>query len=140
MISPESVEKARLLYDESGQPTFDEFAREAGYDPAEAPRELPVPGWKHLVMRRHPWRRQLFLAGRNMTVRQLVNTIKVNQWSEEEAAKNTDLPVDAIREAFGYANENSNLLGAEAEFEGLFLAQRGLGLSTNGSYTRRGER
>ena len=74
-------------------------------------------------MRQHPWRRQLFLAGRNMTVRQLVGTVKVNGWSEDEAAKNLDLPVEAVREAFRYANENVKLLTAEAEYEGLFLAQ-----------------
>jgi hypothetical protein len=85
MIAPERVEEARRNYDESGHPTFEEFARQVGYDPAEAPRELPVPGWKHLVKRKHPWRRQLFLAGRNLTVRQLVNTVEVNNWSEEAA-------------------------------------------------------
>jgi uncharacterized protein (DUF433 family) len=130
MIAPESVEEARRRYDESGQPTFDEFAREAGYDPANAPRELPVSGWKHLVRRKHPWRRQLFLSGRNMTVRQMVNTVKVNGWSEDEAAKNLDLPVEAIREAFRYAGENAKLLAAEADYEGLVLAQRGHGSGT----------
>jgi uncharacterized protein (DUF433 family) len=130
MITPETVEEARRCYDESGHPTFEEFARQVGQDPVNAPPELPVPGWKHLVMRKHPWRRQLFLAGRNLTVRQLVNTAKVNDRSEDEAAQNLDLPVEAIREAFRYANENAKLLAAEAEYEGLWLARRGYGRGT----------
>ncbi len=127
MVAPESVEEARRRYDESGHPTFEELARQAGHDPNSAPLELPAPGWKHLVMRKHPWRRQLSLAGRNMTVRQLVSTAKVNGWSEEEAAKNVGLPVEAVREAFRYAEENAKLLAAEAEYEGLYLARRGHG-------------
>ncbi len=130
MITPEGVEEARRRYVESGQPTFEELARQLGQGPATAPQELPVPGWQHLVMRRHPWRRQLSLAGRNMTVRQLVNTVKVNGWSEDEAARNLDLPVEAIREAFRYASENAKLLAAEAEYERLSLARRGHGRGT----------
>jgi uncharacterized protein (DUF433 family) len=130
MITPESVAEARRCYDEAGHPTFEEFARQAGYDPGNAPLELPVPGWHHLVVRKHPWRRQLFLAGRNLTARQLVNTVRVNHWSEDEAAKNLDLPVEAVREALRYASENAKLLAAEAEYERLSLARRGHGRGT----------
>src|SRR5437763_3461997 len=31
--------------------------------------ESPVVPWRHLVARHHPWRKQLYLKGRNMTVR-----------------------------------------------------------------------
>jgi uncharacterized protein (DUF433 family) len=130
MTDPERLEEARRCYDESGDPTFEEFARQVGHDPADAPRELPAPGWQHLVLRKHPWRRQLFLAGRNLTVRQLVNTVRANGWGEDEAAKNLDLPVEAVREAFRYANENAKLLAAEAEYERLYLARRGHGPGT----------
>src|SRR4051812_23459098 len=52
----------------------------------EEPRETPAPPWKHLVVRKHPWRKQLFLKGLNMTVRQLVGGIKANGFTDEEAA------------------------------------------------------
>ena len=32
------------------------------------PRETPAPPWKYLVVRKHPWRKQLYMRGRNMTV------------------------------------------------------------------------
>jgi uncharacterized protein (DUF433 family) len=122
-VSRRRIEAARARHDAAQPVTFEEFARRAGYDPEKAPRELPAPGWNHLVVRRHPWRRQLFLKGRNMTVRQLVGTVKVDGWSEEEAARNVDLPVEAIREALRYAEINRDLLAAEAEYERLVLQE-----------------
>lgn len=101
----------------------------AGAPPLEAgsdqPRESAVPGWQHLVVRRHPWRRQLYLKGRNMTVRQMVGTVKANAWDEEAAARNLDLPLEAIREALRYAEENQELLNFETAYEHLLLAQKG---------------
>src|SRR5262245_64724872 len=40
--------------------------------------ELAVDPWKHLVGRPHPWRKQLYLRGRNMTARQLVGGMRAN--------------------------------------------------------------
>jgi len=85
------------------------------------PREWPVPPWQHLVGRDHPWRKQLYVKGRNMTVRQLVGTVKANQLTPEEAASDLDLPVDAIHEALAYAEKNEELLKIETEIEELFL-------------------
>ena len=128
MISPDQVEAARKRYEAAaGDPTFDDAARTLGYVPEEAPRELPVSGWNHLVLRRHPWKRQLFIRGRNVTVRQLVGNVGVNGSGEEEAAKDLDCSTDAIREALRYADANKELLAAEAEYEYLFLWWRGLG-------------
>lgn len=42
--------------------------------------------WRYLVERRHRWRRQLSLKGRNMTAAQLVATMKVNAMTAEQAA------------------------------------------------------
>jgi hypothetical protein len=63
--------------------------RDVGFGPKEA----PAPPWKHLVMRRHPWRRQLYIKGRNMTVRQLVGTVQANRFTPEQAAEDLGLPV-----------------------------------------------
>jgi hypothetical protein len=98
----------------------------------EEPRERPVPGWEHLVTRKHPWRRQLYLKGRNMTVRQLVGTVKANEWDPAEAARNVDLPVEGILEALRYAEENKELLNFEAAYERLILAQEGCPAASGG--------
>lgn len=83
--------------------------------------------WKHLEARPHPWRRQLYVKGRNMTVRQLVGTVRANQLSEADAAKNLDLPEEAIREALEYAEQNRELLEREAEYERSLLINKGYG-------------
>ena len=75
------------------------------------------------MARWHPWRRQLYLKGRNLTVRQLVGAMKANQFTEEQAAANYNLPVDAIREALTYAEENAELLDLEAAYERYLLVQ-----------------
>jgi uncharacterized protein (DUF433 family) len=87
--------------------------------------ESPVSPWNYLVRRNHPWRQQLSVRGRNMTVRQLVGTVRANQWAEEEAARNLDLPREAIREAFQYAREHEELLAIEGEIERLMLERGG---------------
>jgi uncharacterized protein (DUF433 family) len=89
------------------------------------PLETPVEPWKHLVARKHPWRRQLYIKGRNMTVRQLVWSARVNKLTEEQAAANYHLPVEAIREAFAYADTNRELLDLEGSYEKYLLSQRG---------------
>jgi uncharacterized protein (DUF433 family) len=90
-----------------------------------AGNESPAPPWHHLVKRSHPWRRQLYVRGRNMTVRQLLGTVKANHLSDEEAARNLDLPVEAVREALQYAEENRALLDSEAAYERHLLEGKG---------------
>ncbi len=60
-----------------------------------------------------------------MTVRQLVGGVRANKLSEEQAAANYDLPVEAIREALAYAEENAALLDLEAAYERFLLDQEG---------------
>jgi uncharacterized protein (DUF433 family) len=91
------------------------------------PRETPVEPWKHLVARKHPWRKQLFLKGRNMTVRQLVGTVKANNFSEEQAAKDLGLPVEAIREALAYFDANPEVIELDAAYERYLRKLRGVG-------------
>lgn len=93
--------------------------------PAPAPvkkmREIAVQPWQHLVRRQHPWRKQLYIKGRNMTARQLVGSIKANELDEEQAARNYHLAVEAIREALAYVKQNKGLLETETEIERLML-------------------
>jgi uncharacterized protein (DUF433 family) len=87
-------------------------------------REAVVEPWRHLVRRRHPWRKQLYIQGRNMTARQLVGSMKANQLDEAATAADYRLPVEAVREALAYVESNKELLETEAEIERL-MVQRG---------------
>jgi uncharacterized protein (DUF433 family) len=104
-------------------PLQDEQIRSQGGTHPMAVQEWPAPPWQHLVMRRHPWRRQLYVKGRNMTVRQLVGTIKANQLTVAEAAEDLGLPVEAINEALAYAEKHKDLLESDAAYERHLLAQ-----------------
>jgi uncharacterized protein (DUF433 family) len=93
----------------------------------EPQMETPVEPWKHLVARKHPWRKQLFLKGRNMTVRQLVGGIKANSLTEEQAAASYDLPIEAIREALVYFEANPEVIALDAAYERYLEKLRGRG-------------
>jgi uncharacterized protein (DUF433 family) len=101
-----------------------------GGGPTQAPDallETPVEPWKYLVARRHPWRKQLFIKGRNMTVRQLVGGIKANKFTEDQAAANYHLPVEAIREALHYFDENPEVIDLDAAHERYLRRIHGVG-------------
>lgn len=89
------------------------------------PHETPVTPWKCLVIRRHPWRKHLYIKGRNMSVRHLIGGVSSNGFSEEEGARNYGLPVEAIREAFAYAEANPEVLELDAAHERYLLKQMG---------------
>ena len=89
-------------------------------------REAGVEPWQYLVRRQHPWRKQLYVKGRNMTARQLVGSMKANQLDEEAAAADSRVPVEAVREALAYVESNRELLETEAEIERLMLKRGGV--------------
>ena len=88
-------------------------------------RETAIEPWRFLVRRQHPWRKQLYVKGRNLTARQLVGSIKANGFDENKAAENYHLPVEAIREALDYVDKNLDLLAAESEIERLMQKREG---------------
>lgn len=88
-------------------------------------RETAVEPWHYLVRRRHPWRKQLYVKGRNMTARQLVGSMKANHLDEAATAADFRLPVEAVREAVAYVEGNRELLETEAEIERLMLKRGG---------------
>ena len=81
--------------------------------------------WRYLMVRPHRWRRQASLKGRNLTVGQLLSTLRANQLTPEQASANLELPLAAIYEALAYSAENWNLIELEAAEERRFLAERG---------------
>jgi uncharacterized protein (DUF433 family) len=60
-------------------------------------------------------------------VRQLLGTIRANKFSPEEAAADLDLPLEAVREALAYADQNKELLDWETATERYLLARKGYG-------------
>jgi uncharacterized protein (DUF433 family) len=92
---------------------------------AAAEDETPLPGWTHLVSRKHPWRRQPYLAGRNLTVRHVAGHVAANGMSEDEAAADLGLPVEAVREALRYAEENGEVIDRDTACEQYILAKEG---------------
>ena len=73
--------------------------------------------YRYLVARPHPWRRQLCLKGRNMTVGQLVATMKANHLSPEEAAEDLNLPLEQVYEALLYYDLHRDLVEVELREE-----------------------
>jgi len=84
-----------------------------------------VPPWRFLVSRPHAWRRQLCIKGRNMTVGQLVSTVRANRLSPDAAAEELELPLEAVQEALAYYAANEGLIQMEASEERRRLAERG---------------
>ena len=91
----------------------------------DSPRETSAPPWQHLVVRKHPWRKQLYIKGRNMTVRHLVGGIKANKFTEEQAAANYHLPVEAIREALAYFEANPEVIALDHATEMYLISLEG---------------
>jgi uncharacterized protein (DUF433 family) len=115
------------VIDPTTRKTYTLVPTEAGssLQTTEEPRETPASPWKHLVVRNHPWRKQLYIKGRNMTVRQLVGGMKANKLTEEQAVQSYDLPVEALREALAYFEANPEVIALDHATEMYLVAQNG---------------
>lgn len=82
--------------------------------------------YRYLTSRPHPWKRQLFIKGRNMTAGNLVYTVRKEKMTVEAAAKDFNLPMDAVLEALHYVEHNRPLIELEVLEEKRRLADRGL--------------
>ena len=81
--------------------------------------------YKYLESRAHPWRRQLWLRGRNITVGQLVATMRANHLNPEQASADLSLPIAQIAEALLYYAEHRELVDRELREDRKRLAARG---------------
>jgi uncharacterized protein (DUF433 family) len=86
---------------------------------------LVFQSYQYLTARRHPWKKQLFLKGRNMSVGQLISTMQANNLTVEEAAEDLNLPVEQIREAQAYYQTHQTLIDLEAREEATRLTNKG---------------
>ena len=87
---------------------------------------VEVADWQYLVKRSHPWRRQLYIKGRKLLASTIWQDILSNQMSNEEAAENWDLPLDAIYEVIRYCESHQELLKLEADEEQYRLTTKGV--------------
>ncbi len=88
-------------------------------------RALEPVVYSHLETRPHPWRRQLWLRGRTMTVGQLVATMRANGLTPDQAAADLDLPLTQIAEALFYYAEHHDLVDRELREDRTRLQARG---------------
>jgi uncharacterized protein (DUF433 family)/lipid-A-disaccharide synthase-like uncharacterized protein len=77
----------------------------------------PCSEHQYLVYRPEKKRKQPYLKGRNMTVSQLVYTMRANQMSAEQAAEDMDLPLEQVLEAMTYYETHRSLIKNEVEEE-----------------------
>ncbi len=87
-------------------------------------RERGAKVYQHLVTRPHPWRRQLYLKGRRMTVGQFVSAMQANHMTSEEAADDMELPIEQVEEALAYYESHRDLIEAETREELARLADK----------------
>ncbi len=103
-------------------------------DQIEKFKELSLPAvqpllfdhYQYLVTRPEKNRKQAYLKGRNITVGQLIYTMRANGLSAEEAAADFDLPMEQVREAQAYYQVHQDLVEADAEEEKRFLLAQGV--------------
>jgi len=87
---------------------------------------VEIADWQYLEKRSHPWRRQLYIKGRKLLASTIWQDILSNQMSNEEAADNWDLPLDAIYEVIRYCESHQELLKLEADEEQYCLTTKGV--------------
>jgi hypothetical protein len=77
----------------------------------------PEARYAWLVAVPHPWRKQLSIKGRRITTGQLVDVMEANHLDVESAAREFDLPLEAVVEAVDYVSRNRPLVLAETAEE-----------------------
>jgi uncharacterized protein (DUF433 family) len=73
--------------------------------------------YRFLERRPHPWRKELWVVGRGMTVGQLLYSMRANRLSVAESAENYDLPPEAVQEALVYYLRHKDLIEADVNEE-----------------------
>ena len=126
MIERDALAQHVMLIQQDGHPVgvFIPFAEYEAFRAWQQQRDAGQV-YQYLVARSHPWRRQLYLKGRNMTVGQLVSTIQANHLTPDEAAEDLGLPVEQVREALSYYESHRDLIEAETREESARLAAKG---------------
>ncbi len=86
-------------------------------------------GWRWLVARPHPWRRQLWVKGRKLLAAQVWSDMRANQLTREQVSLDWDLPPQAVDEIVRYCEDNAALIALEADEERRRLSDAGVALA-----------
>jgi len=86
-------------------------------------------GWRWLVARPHPWRRQLSVKGRKLLASQVWSDMRAHELTPEQTAQDWNLPPQAVEEILQYCEQNAALIALEAEEERRRLADAGVALA-----------
>lgn len=73
--------------------------------------------YEHLEAREHPWRKQMYVKGRRLTVGQIIGQMRANGWNAQQTADAYDLPREAVAEALDYAQRFADVIAADAAEE-----------------------
>lgn len=90
---------------------------------------LQIPLWTYLVECSHPWKKQLYVKGRNLPAAAVWTSMQVNGMTPDETAQNFELPIDAINEIILYCEANRELLEMEAAEDLLILERKGISVA-----------
>ncbi len=73
-----------------------------------------VEGWRHLMPHPESSYKQLYLKGRNITVGNIVYTMRANKWTPAEVAYQYDLPIEQVEEAIRYYERHRDVVDGDA--------------------------
>ena len=105
--------------------------------PGGNPERLVIPelerpavgGWRYLLEREHPWRRQMSIKGKRLLAATVWRDMVANGQTPAQAAEEWDIPVDAVYEAFTWCEANRALLDMEAKEEARRVTSAGANLA-----------
>jgi prevent-host-death family protein len=122
------LEAAEMRIQATGGIPHDEFWSQVDAEYNNAPEGSPGEHdlhYQYLVTRPEKGRKQAYLKGRNMTVSQLIYSMRAEGLNAEEAAADFDLPVEQVHEAQAYYQVHRELVEADAEEEKRSLIEHG---------------
>ena len=88
--------------------------------------ERPAAGGRFLVEREHPWQRQMWIKGRRLRASIVWRDMAANGQTAEQAAREWDLPIEAVDEAVRWSEANRDLLAMESQEEARRLRSEGV--------------
>ena len=69
--------------------------------------------WQHLSVRSNSTYKQLFVDGTRILASSVSESVSAEGWSDEEAAAQFRIPVEAVREAITYSYQEVGLIDQE---------------------------
>lgn len=83
---------------------------------------LAAAGWRYLVQREHPWRRQMSVKGRRLLASTVWRDMITNGQTPEQGAQEWGIPLEAVEEVIRWCQANEALVEMESQEERRRLA------------------